>query len=122
MRAEEARAMNLEAEIGRLSLVTDGLRKERDKLVSAIYDGADEESHSSQQEGRSEMCLQERLGFERMKFRQLEREVAAMKAWDGTQRVAKQSKLKQVRRSTSLVFFSRVPRLGARVGRFFYII
>ena len=77
-RAEETRVAMPGEEICRLSLVKNALKKEKDALVSVIYDDVGGQV-PTQQEDQPGMHLRKRIGFEKQKLKQMEREVGNTK-------------------------------------------
>lgn len=102
-RTEQANVVRLGEEVRRLSLVTDGLMEERNQLVSVIFDGAGGQL-LAQQEDQPGMYLRERLGFEKMKLKQMEREVENAKAWGNKHYVANETLRKRVSSSKKELF------------------
>ena len=87
----------------RLSIVTNGLVEERNKLVSVIFEGFGGQFLS--QQGQPGIHLQERLGFEEMKLKQMERELEGARAWGSKHQVANGNLRKRGSAGRTLVSF-----------------
>ena len=65
-RAQEARVASLEGEIALLSLVRDEVKKERDSVVSVMFEGDEAGLVLAQQAEQPGMLLQERFSLQKM--------------------------------------------------------
>ncbi|CAM9945061.1 unnamed protein product [Laminaria digitata] len=79
--AQETRVANLEEEMGRLSLMKAVVEKERDNLVSLIFEGDEEGLLLAQQAELPGMLLQEKVGLQKMQLKQMERDMGDANKW-----------------------------------------
>ena len=120
-RGEEVRVAGVMEVTHRLSIVTNGLVEERNKLVSVIFEGFGGQFLS--QQGQPGIHLQERLGVEEMKLKQMEREVENAKAWGSMHLAVNETLRKRVSNSkicTRFPFF--LCSAGGHGGQFYVVV